>query len=487
MVGKLDIVFVVSHTHIHSEFPPIYFLYLAGYLERNGFSCKIFNEPIADENTYIENAIRFILQEKPKCVSLSAFVTDYLCVLKIAKEIKSRTHLPIIIGNAQPSISPEDFIFPGSPFDIAVIGEGEKTVLDIVSGCPFEKINGIVFLDTSGATIHTPKRKLMDLKNIGTPAYHLVDMKRYITPTKFMIRRLPTAGTTIYTGRGCPYRCGFCAANTVWNTNDHTCNPIARHRPIETVITELEQLERGYNSDFFYILDDTFGLTKKDVIDFCDAYIASGLTMLWACETRVTSPIFSNVTLLHLMKKAGCIQIDFGVETGSEKLLETIGKDITITQIVNAFMMCDAAGIRTYANMLLNLPGETKMDLILNEQLIQKISPTYIGVGITQPYPGTRFYSELGYTIPKEEYCSLDRMALSKEYRMAAHHISLQPLLLKYQYMWGCYSMVEWSLRKTDLRYWKKVLTSRWLLQYLYAVIRQCVINSMWEWWVMRG
>ena len=460
-----DISFIVSPANVNSEYMPFYFLYLAGFLEKEGYNCEIFNEPIKDEEQYCRAVIDYLKRTRPRFAGLATFVTDFEQSLALAQRIKKETGIAIIVGNAHPSICPEDFIFTGSPFDIAVMGEGEITIKEILASnqgvSELHQIRGISFLD-GGRCETTEKREIMDLKDCGMPAYHKIDMARYGRPTKYIIRRVPASCAVIYTGRGCPFICGFCAANSVWNANSCTeGQSFVRKRPVDIVIKDLEMLEKKYEFDFFYIMDDTFGITEKDVTEFCEAYRKSGLTMLWAAETRVNSSCFRNEELLKLMKDSGCLQLDFGVETGSPRLLKIIRKGITIDQISRAFALCRKYNIRTFANILLNLPTETEEDIRITDHLLKEINPTFVSIGMTQPYPGTMFFEKyIKKSIKPEDYKNLNRLLPSDDYRMASHSVPLQKLLYYFQFKYGTYTPIELTVLKNDMRYWRKIVQS---------------------------
>jgi radical SAM superfamily enzyme YgiQ (UPF0313 family) len=472
-----DISFIVSPTNVNSEYMPFYFLYLAGFLEKEGYFCEIFNESIKHEEQYHQAVIDYLKKTKPRFVGLATFVTDFEQSLSLAELIKKETGITIIVGNAHPSICPEDFIYPGSPFDIAVRGEGEITLKEILVSdldtSRLSEIKGISYLEGNTCKT-TEKREVINLKDCGMPAYHKIDMTRYTRPTKYLIRRMPASCAVIYTGRGCPFKCGFCAANSVWNAN--SCpkgQSLVRKRPVDIIMKELELLEKRYGFDFFYIMDDTFGIVENDVTEFCEAYQKSGLTMLWAAETRVNSSCFKNENLLKLMSESGCLQLDFGVETGSPRLLNIIRKGITVDQIHQAFALCKKYNIRTFANILLNLPTETEDDIQMTDKLLKDIKPTIVGLGVTQPYPGTMFFEEyITKSLKKEDYKNLNRLLPSDDYRMAYHSVPLQKLLYHFQFKYGIYIPIEISILKSDHRYWKKILCSRRKFQYLYSFIK---------------
>ncbi len=476
---QTDILFVVSLANANSEYMPFYYLYLAGYLEKHGFSVEIANPHEKSDEGNTNAILQAIKTKQPRFIGLASFVTDYQLVVGLAERIRKETKAPILVGNAHPSIAPEDFLYANGPFDIVVRGEGELTVKQILSEygqTDLEKIKGIAYLH-NGVVRNTAKRELMDLAECGMPAYHKIDINWYKKVSKLIVRRLATIGLPIYTGRGCPFGCTFCASNTVWNTNERSPGvSLVRKRPLAMVLAELRLLQDQYGFDFFYILDDTFGIRKNDIMEFCEAYKKSGLVMLWAAETRVNC--IDDESIVRLLKESGCIHLDFGVESGSPKVLKKIRKGIRIEEIKRAFELCRRHGLRTFANILLNLPDETEEDLALTAALLQEIKPTYISVGATQPYPGTPLYEALGYKIPKEEYGKLVRTVPSENFRLAAHKLNLDKLVFSWQVKYGSLTFFEKSIFQAGVSYWLKVLKSKNRLKYLGFIIKDVVITS---------
>ncbi len=472
-----DILLVTSPTNARSPYMPFYYLYLAGYLEAKGYRVEIADPHERTLKSNIKLILEKVKQTKPRFVGLAAFVTDYNVMVNLAKSIRNVTLAPIIIGNAHPSVTPSDFLYPNSPFDIAVCGEGEATCEEILERYHHHddlgQIKGLAYLSREDKVVVTPERRFLPGNEWGKPAYHLLDMEFYSRPTKYLIRNLYTRTAVIYTARGCPFKCGFCAANAVWEANSLEGSKLVRNRPMESVMEELALLQNHYKFDFFYILDDTFGLREKDVYDFCDAYKKSGLKMLWGAETRVTCVRKKEV--LIAMKNAGCIQLDFGVETGSPTLLKTIDKAIKVENILLGFKNCHEVGMRSFANMLINLPGETTEDLDLTYKLLRKIKPTYTSFGVTQPYPGTPFYKKGGFTFGKEAYHKLDREVPPEEFRMAQHKLPLEITLLQFRLRFQQFGLVEQGLFKGPWRYWTQIFRSARRRQYLWYFIKQQV------------
>ncbi|MBI3793696.1 MAG: B12-binding domain-containing radical SAM protein [Nitrospinae bacterium] len=471
----MDLMLIVSPANARSSYMPFYYLYLAGYMEKHGISVTIVDPHFKNDGENVEYILNQVKSVKPRFVGLACFVTDYTVVIDLAARIRAVSDAKILMGNAQPSIAPQDFLYAGSPVDIVVRGEGEETVREIIASnnsIPLSDIDGIAYFDGTSAVV-TKKRKLIDMADCGKPAYHLLDMDWYSRPTRHIIRRLATVCAVIYTGRGCPFDCSFCASNTVWRTNDRAGGSFVRRRPLEHVMAELTLLQNKYGFDFFYILDDTFGVREQDILDFCAEYKKSGLTMLWGAESR--APCIKNPDVVKILREAGCIQLDFGVESGSQKLLDGINKKMKVEQIIHAFDLCRGAGIRTFANMLLNLPQEDEEDLKLSHQLLERIRPTYVSVGVTQPYPGTDIYNSFGKTIEKEEYHLFSRLLPPEKFRMATHQRDLQTLLYQWLFKYKVFGLVEGSMFSAGSDYWRKLVSSKFRGKYFLYFVRTFV------------
>ncbi len=195
--------------------------------------------------------------------------------------------------------------------------------------------------------------------------------------------------------------------------------------------------------------------------------------MLWAAETRVNC--IKDMQIVKLLKESGSIQLDFGVETGSPRLLKAIKKQIVLEDTIQAFDLCRKNGIRTFANMLVNLPGEEAEDLNLTHKLLAEIKPTYTSVGVTQPYPGTEMYINLGKPISNKDYHKLSRLIPPEEFRMSKHKISLRELLFTWQLKYKIEPFFERSLFKTDKTYWLRIINSKNRWSYILFLIKEIV------------
>ena len=214
----------------------------------------------------------------------------------------------------------------------------------------------------------------------------MVDMKFYLKPNPYVIRGVPLSAFYAISSRGCPYRCTYCA-------NKDLFGQTFRARSPANVIEELELLKNDYKIDGVYFYDDTFTIDGQRVIKLCREMREKKLGLVWACETRV-NVIFDKI--VKEMSQAGCMQIDFGIESGSQYMLDKLKKDITLRQIMDAFAICKKYGIRQFANIMINLPGETREDLEYTKELIRMMNANITIFNVTTPFPGTDLYQDFG-------------------------------------------------------------------------------------------
>jgi radical SAM superfamily enzyme YgiQ (UPF0313 family) len=196
--------------------------------------------------------------------------------------------------------------------------------------------------------------------------------------------------------RGCPSECTFCVAKKL-----RQYTGCLQSKNAKQLIKEIKLLKKKYAIDGFYFIDDLFTLNKKNVLDFCKLLQKSKLKLLWGCNAKVST---LNEEMIKNMKKSGCVQIDLGVERGSDKALRLCKKNITIKQIKNIFKLCHKYKIRTFANFLVNLPEETKKDLNDIIKLTEKIKPDIVSYNIFTAYPGTEIYDNSPHKYTKTEY-----------------------------------------------------------------------------------
>jgi len=420
---------------------------LAGYLEKHGIHSEIIDitlkEQIRDRDfvinknnyrTYVHNQILCAIKKaRPDVIGITCYTPEYYEVIGLARNIKKIIpKTTIIVGGIHPTLFPQEFCSPSNPIDIAVIGEGEITMLELVNALrnktSLQKIKGIAFCDPKNKImIQTPLRPLHPiLDEIYNPAYDKVDMEYYTTASPYAIRGVFLRSAYVSYSRGCPSQCTFCVSKKI-----RTCNGIGNYirlRDPKNVADEISFLKQKYKIDSFYFIDDLFTLDKSKVKTFCKILIENRINLLWGCSSKVTTVDFQT---LKIMKKAGCIQIDFGVERGSDQALKLVKKGTNLRIIKNVFNNCHKLGIRTLASMIDNIPEETEQDLHDILLLLDKIKATIVCINTFIPYPGTEICEMRPGIVTIKDYPNLmeDPSWLIKTYpkfRFANHQVDLQ-------------------------------------------------------------
>lgn len=434
--------------------PPVALEYLAGYLEKNGIDADIIDivleNQIRNEEFYenIDRHLNEIEKEiihqikllKPNIVGITCYTPEYFEALSLAKKIKKLDKdTKIVVGGIHPTFFPQDFAYKKSPFDLAVQGEGEITLLEIVKNIEnkekWHEIQSVTFFDDkTDKMVITPKRPLHEnLDDLANPAYHKINMEYYTTANPYSIRGVFTRSAYVLSSRGCPSQCTFCVAKKIREFCGYKI--YTRLRSPEHLFKEIENLKEKYQIDSFYFMDDLFTLNKNQVKRFCNLLEKSKLGLIWGCSSKVTTVDYET---LRIMRNAGCVQIDFGVERGSNEALNLVKKGITIEIIKRVFADCNSLGIRTFANMLINLPQETERDLKDIIKLLDEIKATIVSINIFTPYPGTEIIEKYKNRITKKDYPNLMHdvaILIKKEpekYRFALHNINFEHWVGKY-------------------------------------------------------
>ena len=443
MTRKLSL--VSSPSWSQSRVIPFAFTELAAYALTKGVDTAIIDVKRSpykrlsanDKANVLSEIISKVIKTNPSYIGLSCFTSNYQECCDLASRIKDKIKAVIIVGGIHPTICYQDFFYKNSPFDFAVIGEGEDALCEIVQaqelGTDYCDIKGIAFRRDDRLVRTEIRPCFKDLSHLPSPAYEMVDMDFYLQPQRGIIRSLVTSGLHILTGRGCPFSCTFCANKAIFESQG--LSPLVRHRSVEAIINNLKHLKTDYGLESFYIADDTFTLPASRAKDFCQMYKASGLTMPWAAETRVN---LIDESMVLALKTAGCVQLDFGVESGSQEALDRMRKGTTVSDIRKAFLLSKRYKLRTFANIMFNTPKETEKDVTLTINLMKELKADHYGIALTVPLPGSQLFDEyLGdRRLSKEDYWlfsapGLFQRIIDPRLRLAAHSLDLDRLYLK--------------------------------------------------------
>ncbi len=365
--------------------PPLGLLYIAAVLEKAGHAIQIFD---ADPE-FQESMIKEIKDFGPELIGLSFLTVAYERAFNLCKTLKKELpDVKFCAGGVHTTVKPQDTL-KEMDLDFIVVGEGELTMEDVCNRLDKkESINdakGIMYRE-NGEVVENERRELIqDLDSIPFPARHLIDMAPYLKPPGIIRGYAEKNQTTIVTSRGCPFKCIYCGSHNIFGRR-------TRRRSVKNVVDEIAHLKKTLDIRGVYYCDDTFTLSSKWVKEYCKDLNSRDFEIKWGCQSRVDQ---TDRELMQTMKGSGLVQLDFGVESGSEKILKVLGKggagDRT-SQIKQSFALCKELGIRTLATFIIGNPEETKADIDESFQVAKDIQADYTAFYFLTPYPGTDIY-----------------------------------------------------------------------------------------------
>jgi radical SAM superfamily enzyme YgiQ (UPF0313 family) len=355
--------------------PPLDLGYMSAVLEESGYQCWMKDYPV--ENGTWQDVEEDIRSLKPTMLIIYTTITsvkDDLRACKIAKEINP--DIITIAKGGDTTVSPEER-FAMSPFlDIAIIGEPEHTMLEIAQGRNLNDIKGICYRENS--EIHrTPERPFIEeLDSLPFPSRHLLDQTRYVRPDTGEIQ------TTIQTGRGCPAKCIYCLSTVVSGAH-------LRLRSPKNVVDELEHCVNDYNIRNFFFRADTFSWDKEWVINVCMEIINRKLDIQWVANNRVNT---IDEERLQWMKRAGCWLVSFGIESGSQYILDKTQKGITLEQSREALRLAKKCNMKTFLTFMIGMPWENRETVMQTFDFARELDGDFFEVILPFPFPGTRYH-----------------------------------------------------------------------------------------------
>lgn len=364
------------------KYPPMGIAYLASYLEnRRGYTVRILD--LAVESVDAGGMLKIIKDTDPLLVGISFMTCQATEAYGLAKKIKTfKPSLPIVAGGVHATALPLE---AGEHFDHVIVGEGEEKLLNLADELRKTGKTKGAKETPSDSGIKNNRRSgkrafIQDLDTLPFPAWHLLKLEKYKGLEKGLSPGMPFM--IVLGSRGCPGRCTFCASHLVHGRK-------FRFRSPENILAELTRLKNAYNIDQFDFADDTMTISSSRIMKLCQLILKEKLDIRWACNARVNT-VHSH--MLKLMKQAGCIRVDFGVESGDEQILSHVKKNVTLAQIKTAHELARKAGLKTMSFFMIGLPGESPETICRTRELAREIRPDYPGLAIATPYPGTDLY-----------------------------------------------------------------------------------------------
>lgn len=364
-----------------------------------------------------KNTIDTIVEFKADYVGFYLNVVLINDVFHLSNILKNELlHIKIIVGGPQVTLFRQDVISRIPNADIYSSGEGEITTLEILDGKPLEEILGIAYRCEAGIKVNPARPLIEDLDVLPLPARDLLDTEFYFNPDKNILVEYSKSYNgdnprmaEILTSRGCTMQCSFCACPKIWDKR-------VRYHSSKRVVEDINDVI-AYGANFAYFNDDFFTMNKKKAIQICDELISSGMNkkMQWVAQSR---PEVISKEILLAMKAAGCVRVEFGFESGSQRMLNIMNKNTLVKQYVKTIEMVKEVGLAIQANIIFGFPGERKEDVIETIEFLHDTKPESVLLNAFQPIPGTESYKTI----------------LEKGYKLNDSFIPAHPFLTPYNF-----------------------------------------------------
>lgn len=347
---------------------PIGLYYVGALLKHHGYHVEILSWH--EKDTVAEVVERTFREKNADLIGFSVLQANRwgaIEIARLAKKCNPRTK--VVFGGVSPSFLWKHFLEHFPEVDFAVIGEGEYPFLNLVkwmekggSEDDLTAIAGIAYRSGTGIRMNNPAPPIRNLDDLPDPA-------RYFTFQH------------VSSSRGCPWQCVFCGSPAFWGRK-------VRFHSVRYFVSQIERLyQKGIS--FFYVSDDTFTMNRDRVMDICKAIIEKGLRVTWAAICRVSDV---DEEVLCWMRKAGCVQVSYGVESGSERIRRLLNKEISTSRIRKAFSVTRRVGILPRAYFIYGSPGETGETIQETIDLIRELKPLSAIFYILDIFPGTALY-----------------------------------------------------------------------------------------------
>lgn len=365
-----------------SFYPPLGTLYIAAYLRQAGlWQVDVFDATLASGEDEFK---RTVSHTRPRIIGIQALITTRKSAQRMI-QIAKDSGATVIMGGPDPTVCYEEYLRWGA--DFVVLGEGELTAHELIlylterTNMNLRDIFGLAYWEKEGLVVTPPRKLISNLDELPLPALDMIDVSRY-----FEIWKQGHGHTSLHfiTSRGCPFTCTWCSRAVFGRT--------FRQRSVANVVDEMQFLIDQYNPDMLWIADDTFGLNREWLEIWCEEVMRRGIYIPFRCFTRVDQV---NPRMLNKLKQVGCERIHIGVESGSQRILNSMRKKSCVEDNRRVSQQIQEAGINLNYFIMFGYPGETFEDIKLTEQLILETRPNSVGYSIAYPVPGTEFYEQV--------------------------------------------------------------------------------------------
>lgn len=379
---------VLIRPDIDKEYPfgklpaylPLGLGYVAGALLKAGYAVKIIDCYLDEQSP--QAVVDLVRKYDPLFVGISVNIASTRNTGILARALAA-SGVFVVVGGAQLTVFPEKTMLE-SGADIGVIGEGETAILEIAdnlrgSSHVFHDIKGIIYRSSDAYKTTALRVPQMDLDTLPYIPWDIFPYKRYVQDIP-ELKRSPIGWMS--TSRGCPWDCNFCSNIHVWGRKYRYMSP-------ERVVGEMAWLKNTFGINAVDFREDNFTANRERVVDICRLILQRKLNMDWVCESRVD---IIDDDLLSVMYAAGCRGIYFGIESGTQRVLDFLNKRITLDQIENAVLLCKKNGIKVIASVMLGVPTQTRDENLETIRFVKRLSPDIVYFNPFIGIPGSKTY-----------------------------------------------------------------------------------------------
>lgn len=407
--------------------PPTDLMYMAAVARDCGCICKIRDYSLGRHgwDDYRKDLVDF----KPDIIVVNVAtptLAEDLSVLAVAKEV-----LPKVLTIAKGAyflVKNTEVLKEYTSLDVIIRGEPEFTFKEIVIGNDFEKIKGITYRQGGCVYNNESREFISNLDELPFPARELVDMEIYRRPDNNKKQAV------IKVSRGCPFHCFFCLATPVSGS-------VVRKRSVNNIIAEIKECKEKYGVNNFLFWSDIFDLDRNWTVMLCQKIIEEKLNIVWSANTRADT---ADLELAKLMKKSGCGLVSIGIESGSQYMLDKMGKKITLEQVETTVKAFRTAKIKVYGYFVLGLPWETEKTARETIEFAKKLDINYANFYTATVFPGSRFwdYALENGLFDKDDkyksayyYPSVKTHELSKDRVFELHKTAVRAFYLRWSFV----------------------------------------------------
>lgn len=361
-------------------FPLLSFMSLGAIAKQNGFTVAILDLGI--EARPFEILEKTLKELKPRFVGMTATTPLFFEAVEISKISRKILGQEVvnICGGPHPTALPEESLI-GSEIDIAIVGEGEQTLLELLQGVPKSSIKGIFYKEADKIISTGPRQFIDDLDSLPFPDISLYDLSKYHC-SGLVSRGSPVLH--LETSRGCPSNCSFC--------NKSIFRRQFRMKSAQRVVEEMKYFIKNGAKEL-RIIDDQFATNLHRAKEICRLIIKEKINIPWNLANGVRVDCVDQ-EFLDLAKKAGCYQVGIGFESGDQNSLNSIDKGINLEQSARCMAMVRKSGLESVGFFMLGLPTDTEESLKKTINFAVRMMPTFAKTTITIPFPGTRLFEQ---------------------------------------------------------------------------------------------